>query len=157
MPIVSNLIFQAVRWVARKGLREDGDPSSGARKLEAQQTGIRGETYAYWYLRRHGYVFIARNYTPRGAKGEIDLVGYDGPTLAFVEVRTRTVRDDLLALPELSVTRGKQHVLVRTAQRFLAERRVGECPCRFDVLAIDNSPGHPPVVRLHKDAFSPEM
>lgn len=158
MPLISNLIFQAVRWAARKGLREDEqDASLEARKQESRQTGIRGETYAYWYLRRHGYVFVARNYTPRSAKGELDLVGYDGPTLAFVEVRTRTVRDDLSALPELSVTPGKQHLLVRTAQRFLAERHVRECPCRFDVLAIDNSPGQPPVVRLHKDAFSPEM
>jgi Holliday junction resolvase-like predicted endonuclease len=62
-----------------------------------------------------------------------------------------------IALPWLSVTPGKQHLLFRTAHRFLAERRVLECPCRFDVLAIDNSPGHSPVVRLHKDAFSPEM
>jgi Holliday junction resolvase-like predicted endonuclease len=46
---------------------------------------------------------------------------------------------------------------VRTAQRFLAERHVGNCPCRFDVLAIDNQPGHAPQVRLHKDAFSPQI
>jgi putative endonuclease len=63
----------------------------------------------------------------------------------------------LPALPELSVTREKQRVVVRTAQRFLSERRVQECPCRFDVVAIDNRPGQPPVVRLHKDAFSPRM
>jgi len=100
---------------------------------------------------------VARNYTPRGIKGEIDLVGNDGKTLAFVEVRTRTVREDLSALPELSVTREKQHLVVRTAQRFLAEHQVGECPGRFDVMAIDNCPGRPPVVRLHKDAFSPQM
>ncbi len=102
-------------------------------------------------------MFVARNYVPRGVKGEIDLVGYDGNTLAFVEVRTRTVREDASALPELSVTKEKQRVVVRTAQHFLAERRVGECSCRFDVLAIDNRPGQPPVVRLHKDAFSPRM
>src|SRR5258708_28415930 len=53
--------------------------------------------------------------------------------------------------------REKQHVVVRTAQRFLAECRVGDCPCRLDVMAIDNCPGQPPVVRLHKDAFSPQM
>ena len=93
---------------------------------------------------------------PRGAKGEIDLVGYDGPTLAFVEVRTRTESEEHTALPELSITRDKQNVLVRTAQRFLAERHVGDCPCRFDVLAIDNRPGQAPVARLHKDAFSPQ-
>ena len=164
MPIFSTLIYQAVRWAARRGLREEGSFSNeskleapSAKKLEARSTGVRGETYAYWYLRRHGYVFVAKNYTPRGIKGELDLVGYDGKTLAFVEVRTRTVKEDAAALPELSVTKEKQRVVVRTAQRFLAERHVAECPCRFDVLAIDNRPGQSPIVRLHKDACSPQM
>jgi len=156
MPIFSRLMFQAVHWAARKGLRDENDFGGEEGKKEAQKTGVRGETYAYWYLRRHGYVFVARNYMPRRVKGEIDLIGYDRDTLAFVEVRTRSLRDKQAALPELSITRAKQHVLVRTAQFFLAERRICECPCRFDVLAIDNQPGKPPVVRLHKDAFSPE-
>jgi Holliday junction resolvase-like predicted endonuclease len=73
---------------------------------------------------------VTPEFVERGVKGEIDLVGYDGKTLAFVEVRTRTVRENLSGLPELSVTREKQHVVVRTAQRFLAERQVGGCPCR---------------------------
>ena len=158
-------MFQAVRWAARRGLREEERFASAvskaetrnARKLVARSTGVRGETYAYWYLRCHGYVFVAKNYTPRGIKGELDLIGYDGKTLAFVEVRTRTVKEDAAALPELSVTREKQRVVVRTAQRFLAERHVEECPLRFDVVAIDNHPGKPPVVRLHKDAFSPQL
>ena len=105
MPIFSSLMFRAVRWASRRGLRVEEDFSIDAKKLEARRTGVRGETYAYWYLRRNGYVFVARNYTPRGIKGELDLVGYDGNTLAFVEVRTRTVREDSPALPELSVTR----------------------------------------------------
>jgi putative endonuclease len=157
MPIFSKLVFQAVQWAARRGLRDEESLSGEAKKLQAGRTGVRGETYAYWYLRRQGYVLVARNYTPRGAKGEIDLVGYDGKTLAFVEVRTRTVREDATALPELSVTREKQHLVIRTAQRFLAERHVGDCACRFDVVAIDNRAGQPPVARLHKDAFSPQI
>jgi putative endonuclease len=177
MPIFSRLIFGAVRWAARKGLRGELEDSAdegalirpspagsrfeekrvAGRKLEAGRTGVRGETYAYWYLRRNEYVFVARNYMPRGAKGEIDLIGYDGTTLAFVEVRTRTLRNVLTALPELSVTTDKQRVVVRTARRFLGERHVGDWPCRFDVLAIDNRPGMSPEVRLHKDAFSPQM
>jgi putative endonuclease len=146
-------------WAARKGLRdEDRDPSTSAAKHMARRTGIRGEIYAYWYLRRHGYIFIARNFSPRSAKGELDMVGYDGATLAFVEVRTRTLREDSLSgLPELSITTGKLRLLIRTAKHFLHERHVPECPVRFDVLAIDNARGHPPVVRLHKDAFSPQM
>ena len=157
MPLISRVIFQLVRWAARKGLRDDLDDSPDQRKQAARRTGIRGETYAYWYLRRHGYVFVARNFMPRGAKGEIDLIGYDGETLAFVEVRTRTLREDLTALPELSITTDKQRVVARTAQRFLAERHISNRPCRFDVLAIDNHPGHSPAVRLHKDAFSPQL
>jgi hypothetical protein len=39
---------------------------------------------------------------------------------------------------------------------FLRDHPIGDCPLRFDVVAIDNSPGHPPVVRLHKSALSPE-
>jgi Holliday junction resolvase-like predicted endonuclease len=62
------------------------------------------------------------------------------------------------ALPELSVTTDKQRVVARTAQRFLRERYVNDCPCRFDMLAIDNRPGGlRPDERLHKDAFSPQL
>lgn len=162
MPVFSALIYQIVRWQARRGLRDEESSTSkrreGARKQEGRTTGVRGETYAYWYLRKNGYVFVARNYAPRGgAQGELDLVGYDGETLAFVEVRTRTLRKEFTALPELSVTQEKQNAVVRTAKRFLAERHVKDCPCRFDVLAIDNNPGQPPEVRLHKDAFSPQI
>lgn len=93
--------------------RSTGRPGAAcAKKLQARRTGVRGETYAYWYLRRKGYIFVARNYTPRVIKGEIDRLGYDGKTLTFVEVRTRTIRDDLPALPELSVSREKQRLLV---------------------------------------------
>jgi putative endonuclease len=166
------MIFGVVRWAARKGLRDesaearedaedgivDAEELENAMRMAARQEGMRGETYAYWYLRCAGYVFIARNFSPRAAKGEIDLIGYDGETLAFVEVRTRTVREgDLSGLPELSVTTDKQRNVVRTALRFLGERHVKECPCRFDVVAIDNRMGEPPELRLHKDAFSPQL
>jgi len=172
MPVFSRIIFGVVRWAARKGLRgerenvrdDEAEEVGDAEEFEnvlrqaARQEGVRGETYAYWYLRCAGYVFIARNFLPRAGKGEIDLIGYDGETLAFVEVRTRTVRDgDLSGLPELSVTTDKQRMVVRTAMRFLGERHVKECPCRFDVVAIDNRVGKPPEVRLHKDAFSPQL
>jgi putative endonuclease len=122
------------------------------REEKARQRGVRGETFAYWYLRRHGYVFVARNYMPREVKGEIDLIGYDRETLAFVEVRTRMAREDQAALPELSVTAEKRRSGGRTARRFLTERHVRECPLRFDVVAIEAS-----IVRLHKNAFNPRM
>ena len=156
MAIFSRMIYEAVKWRARRGLLACQDELIDGKAI-ARQRGVRGETFAYWYLRRHGYVFVAKNYVPRGAKGEIDLVGYDEDTLVFVEVRTRTARMDQAALPELSVTAEKQHLVGRTARRFLAERHLKECPVRFDVVAIEELPGKPPLVRLHKNAFYPTI
>ena len=98
---------------------------------------------------------MARNYVPRDVKGEIDLIGYDGETLVFVEVRTRTAREDQSALSGVSATAEKQHVVGRTARRFLMERHVKECPVRFDVAPIEEFSGQAPVVGLHKNAFNP--
>jgi putative endonuclease len=154
MAMLGKFGFALVKWKARHGLRGVAKVDDDAKKA-ALRVGVKGETYAYWYLRSLGYVFIARNYEPSHAKGELDLVGFDGETLAFVEVRTREIAGGKTALPELSITRGKHKVLVRTAHYFLRERHIGDCPLRFDVVAIDNSPGRLPVVRLHKDALSP--
>jgi hypothetical protein len=116
MPIFSRLIFTLVRWSARRGLRDSASerapqsqspPAPRDKKFQGKEKvrrrGLLGETYGYWYLRGQGYVFIAKNYMPQGIKGELDLVGYDGETIAFVEIRTRTVREDISGLPELSV------------------------------------------------------
>jgi putative endonuclease len=132
--------FAPVQWKVRRGLSGPAPSTPEAQKLEALQTGVRGETYAYWYLRRLGYIFIARNHMPEHAKGDLDLIGFDGDTLALIE---------------LSITQGKHETLIRTAHYFLRERHIKECPLRFDVVAIDNTPGQPPVVRRHKSALSP--
>ncbi len=155
MGMLARIGFAWVKWKSRHGLRDASTAMAEDRKQESLRVGVRGETYAYWYLRRHGYVFIAKNYEPAREKGELDLVGFDGDTLAFVEVRTRAPARGKLALPELSIGKEKHQVLVRTAHAFLRERHVKKCPVRFDVVAIDNTPGKPPAVRLHKDALSP--
>jgi putative endonuclease len=158
MELLGKLGFAVVKWRSRRGLRGSSKAGEVADvKQEAGRVGVNGETYAYWYLRSLGYVFIARNYEPSHAKGELDLVGFDGETLAFVEVRTRELTSGKAALPELSITRGKHKVLIRTAHYFLRERHIEECPMRFDVVAIDHAPGKLPLVRLHKDALSPRL
>ncbi|MFZ0879716.1 MAG: YraN family protein [Candidatus Acidiferrales bacterium] len=157
MPIFARMIYGLVSLASRKGLSDeasDGREAAG-RKGRARGTGIRGETFAYWYLRRHGYVMIARNFTAPGMKGEVDLVGYDGAVLAFIEVKTRTAADKEIGLPEDAVNLAKRRNLTRMARRFLADSRVPEAKCRFDVLAIESRRGQKPVVRLHKDAFTP--
>jgi putative endonuclease len=146
--MLSRIMFGLVSAGARRGLV--GAPGAG----DARQTGIRGETYAYWYLRRQHYVIVARNYTTAGLKGEIDIVGYDGAVLAFVEVKTRFANEDAPGRPEEAITREKRKNLTRVARKFLTERRVAGTPYRFDVLAIESRPGSKPEVRLHKGAFA---
>ena len=155
--MLARLMFAVVDFAARKGLTapdEAASPDESA-KQRARRTGVRGETYAYWYLRRHGYVLVARNYTVPGVKGEIDLAGYDGSVLAFVEVKTRAAVKPDQPRPEDAVHKDKRSHLVRMARHFSRARRVEFSSCRFDVLAIETRPGARPEVRLHKGAFTP--
>jgi putative endonuclease len=154
--MLARLMFAIVDFAARKGLIEAGseDSPEASPRQRARRTGVRGETYAYWYLRRHGYILVARNYTLPGIKGEIDMVGYDGPVLAFVEVKTRAPTEPGRPTPEEAVNREKRRHLVRMARHFSRSRRVELASCRFDVLAIEAGPGARPAVRLHKGAFS---
>jgi putative endonuclease len=155
--MLARFMFAVVDFAARKGLAEPG--ASDSVKLRAWQTGIRGETYAYWYLRRHGYVLVARNYRSPGIQGEIDMVGYDGKVLAFVEVKTRSAAEEsnsakAQARPQEAVNWEKRRNLTRMARQFLRARRIDSAECRFDVMAIENRVGTRPAVRLHRGAFT---
>ncbi len=155
--MIARLMFAIVNFAARKGVSESSEANSRdiTRKQQARRTGIRGETYAYWYLRRHGYTMVARNYVSTGMKGEIDLIGYDGAVLAFVEVKTRKAGDGDRPTPEEAVTGVKQGHLTRIARQFLRARHIDTGSWRFDVLAIEGVAGRRPEVRLHKGAFLP--
>ena len=71
------------------------EPSPGA--YEHFELGRRGEELGAAYLQQAGYQIVASNFTiPVGRNRndavihvEIDLIAYDGPTLCFVEVKTR--------------------------------------------------------------------
>ena len=84
--------------------------------------GQRGERLAAAYLERQGYRLVARNFVlpvgrnRRGAivNAEIDIVGYDGPVLCFIEVKTRA--SDWYAAPEANVDLRKQRQITRAAR-----------------------------------------
>jgi putative endonuclease len=94
--------------------------------------GQEGERIAKKFLERRGYRIIASNYKTR--MGEIDLIAEDGHTLVFVEVKARA--DDRFGGPAVAITLAKQARLARLAQQFLAARRLGPRPCRFDAVLI---------------------
>lgn len=114
--------------------------------------GRRGEEDACFYLRRRGYVLIARNYRSPLHRGELDLVGWDKDVLCFVEVKTRTTHDVKPA--EAAVDRGKQRDLWRVARDFL-RLMPPSCQWRFDVLAVYyESQSRQPSFELFQNAFS---
>lgn len=53
-----------------------------------QVEGKIGEDAAAYYLTKHGYRIICRNF--RCIQGEIDIIAKDGNNLVFIEVKTRT-------------------------------------------------------------------
>ena len=125
MPVLARVMFGLVNFAARKGISDaQPDAAPAARKSTgAHTTGVHGETFAYWYLRRHGYIIVARNYKVPGMKGEIDLIGYDGEILAFIEVKTRSSDDEAAGLPEDAVNKSKRRVVSRMARAFLKSTR----------------------------------
>lgn len=131
------------RWAARRGPSEDAPH---------QRTGRRGEEDAYFYLRKLGYVMVARNYRSPRRRGEIDLIGWDGNVLCFIEVKTRTSSDVKPA--EAAVDYDKQQELCRVAREYL-RRLPPEVPWRFDVVSVYyENPVPAPRIELFKNAFA---
>lgn len=123
---------------------EDGRPTH-------QRTGRRGEEDAYFYLRKLGYVMVARNYRSPRRRGEIDLIGWDQNVLGFIEVKTRTSHDVKPA--EAAVDRDKQREISGVAREYL-RRLPSDVPWRFDVVSVyyENS-ASAPRIELFKNAF----
>ncbi|HZU22816.1 MAG TPA: YraN family protein [Terriglobales bacterium] len=116
------------------------------------QRGRSGEDHAYFYLRKLGYTMVARNYRSPHQNGEIDLIGWDGDVLCFIEVKTRSTRQ--VAPAEAAVDEAKRRNLQRVAGDYL--RRLRQQPAfRFDVVSIYcENKGTRTEVTLFRDAFS---
>lgn len=114
------------------------------------RTGHRGEEEAYFYLRRQGYLIIARNYRSPRTRSELDLVGWDGETLCFIEVKTRTRRDFQPA--EAAVDPEKQRDLSRAARDFLLKME-GRPAFRFDIVSVYFEAGRKTAIELFRNAF----
>src|SRR4029079_7192088 len=104
-----------------------------------QALGKHGEDLACREHERRGYAIVARGYRCRG--GEIDIIARDGETIVFVEVKTR--EDLAFGGGADAVTAFKRRRIVQTAEDYLARHHRGDCPCRFDVVAIDVTSGAP--------------
>jgi putative endonuclease len=108
--------------------------------------GRRGEELAAAYLEAMGYRLVAANFTApvgrnlRGAlvEAELDIVAYEGATLCFVEVKTRS--SDWFAAPEANVDLRKQRQVSRAARAYRRLFGISGAPYRFDVVSVTITP-----------------
>ena len=151
MPFLAGMIYRTLVWKERRRARGSiQTPGAGASSKTAHlAVGERGESLAYWYLRQAGYLMVARN--RRVGEGELDLIGWDGPVLAFVEVKTRST--DIAGPPELAVNHAKRKLMISAAHNYMRRMPRRSLSYRFDIASVawDSKAGFQ--VRLIKNAF----
>lgn len=143
-PVRSNWLEKGKRWLAECRFGRTGD----LHRPNTSETGMKGEMAAYAYLKRQGYRIVAHRY--RSRSGEIDLIGWDGDILAFIEVKYR--RNRLYGGPEDAVGPAKQRLICRAAADYRRGLRRRAAAWRFDIVGIQGS-WEDPEVFLIKDAF----
>ena len=148
---ITQAAIRSLDWIAGKILTPEQVP-------QHQRTGRQGEEDAYFYLRKKGYVIVARNFRSPHHRGEIDLIGWDKDVLCFIEVKTRTTRDVKPAAA--AVDRKKRHhirVMIRDYLRSIPAKQSSEPPqWRFDVVTVyyDQSSGRPTFELFQNAALS---
>jgi putative endonuclease len=97
--------------------------------------GRRGEDLALAHLERLGYALLARNHRTRF--GELDLIVFDGETIAFVEVKTRRLPGRAgSSLEAFSPAKTSQVRRMAAAWLAQADDRPRAAELRFDAVAV---------------------
>jgi putative endonuclease len=94
--------------------------------------GRKGERIACCFLLKQGFDILARRY--RSRSGELDIIAYEGDTLVFIEVKTRSSAE--FGEPWEFVDWQKQQLLRRTAEDFIADHDLGQYAYRFDIISV---------------------
>jgi putative endonuclease len=106
-------------------------PVDGPRHLA---TGRRGELAAYFHLRQQGWKIVARGWRSHVVRGDLDLIGWDGETLCFIEVKSRNSRE--VATAEAAVDEEKRRKLRRLARRYCKQLGQAAAATRFDIVSV---------------------
>jgi putative endonuclease len=126
-----SILERTLVWLDRQSVRK----TATAGRPAHLSTGLRGEDAAYFYLRRLDYTIVARRWRSPKLRGDIDLIGWDGEFLCFVEVKTRSSRNFQPA--EVAVDREKRNMLMRMAQEYLRQlENRDRLAVRFDVVSV---------------------
>lgn len=112
-------------------------------------SGRRGEDLAHRFLRKQGYIIVARNYRLSSGDAEADLIAREGEDLVIVEVKTRAT--DEFGPPEQAVNPEKRRHLMRVAREYARKTDTPWEQIRFDIVSIVLR--EPPEITLLKAAF----
>ena len=124
--------------------------------------GNLGEAYAAAYLEQLGYRLVAANFTLpvgrnlRGAiiNAEIDLVAYEGDTLCFIEVKSRS--SEWFAPPQVNVDLRKRRQITRAARVYRQMLGIEDEPHRYDVVTVVFSNDSTPQIELLRNFWTDE-
>lgn len=122
--------------------------------------GQLGESFAAAYLDQRGLRLVAANFTlpvgrnRRGAiiNAEIDLIAYDGDTLCFIEVKTRS--SDWFAPPEVNVDLRKRRQITRAARGYRQMLGIENEPHRYDVVTVIINNDSTPQIQLLRNFWT---
>jgi len=116
-----------------------------------QAAGRRGEDLAHRFLRREGFIIVARNYRLAAGDGEADLIAWDGEALVIVEVKTRENAD--YGPPERAIGDDKIRNMRRVAREYTSKTGTPWEQVRFDVVTVLLT--NPPEIAHHRAAHRP--
>ncbi len=99
--------------------------------------GKRGELEALFFLRAQGYVVIEKRWRSPELNGDLDLIAWEGKTLCFIEVKTRSARDLTPAIASIDDTKRRMirqmgRAYLRTLPRVEREEMIPRC----DVVSV---------------------
>ena len=114
-------------------------------------SGRRGEDLAHRFLRRQGFVVVARNHRLATGDAEADLIAWEGEALVIVEVKSRGSADH--GPPDRALSEEKFHHMRRVAREYAAKTATPWEQVRFDVVTVVLT--DPPEVTLHRGVARP--
>jgi putative endonuclease len=116
-----------------------------------QAAGRRGEDLAHRFLRRQGFVIVARNYRLASGDAEADLIAWEGETLVVVEVKSR--ESGAYGPPDRAIGEEKFRHMLRVARKYVAKSGTPWEHVRFDVVTVLLGPA--PEITLFRGAWTP--
>jgi putative endonuclease len=136
------VILQFFDWLRDAARRRTWTP--------ALALGRRGEDLAHRYLRKRGFIVVARNYRLPSGDAEADLIAWDGEMLVFVEVKSRETAD--FGPPERAIGEEKRKHMLRIAREYSRKTGTEWDRIRFDVVSVVMT--KPPVIELYRERLS---